>query len=601
MNVPTLLTIAPTLDASKYQQGAAQMERANENIADSSERVDRAQSQMATSITTSASSVDKLQASLDKGFAAQQQYNRFLDRINEAHERGRITDQRRIELLDLAQQRYQRATGATTALATATAGAALSSGALTQRLQQAGYQIGDFASQVSAGGSAVTAFVQQGSQMLGMFGTAGALGGAVLAIGGIAYQMYQARNATQETRDAMSQLADEIKRVNEETARTTAPTPRLAAQLERANLEAEIARLRTATGQGGAVETGGMMGELGVGGEASAVQASRNAERIRELTQRLDELTQAEQRNRIAAMLSNDAYNYSINISENLVAQTRERERAAEEAARATAQYDEQLSRTLMELRTQQERYNQQLEQQARALRAQIDPQEAYRQRLDELNVLLRAGKISNEEYGVAAAQAFQRINGAAQSGKELGRELGFTFSSAFEDAIIRGEKLRSVLSGIAQDIARIMLRRSITEPLANVFGDFTASIGRAIGGSLFGGGAGVDIRGPGGSTTTSFGGPRASGGPVSAGTAYLIGEEGPELFVPRQSGAVVPNHAIGGGGMVVNQTIQISVGVAQTVRAEIAALLPQIKRQTIDAVADARMRGGSFAAAMGT
>ena len=145
------------------------------------------------------------------------------------------------------------------------------------------------------------------------------------------------------------------------------------------------------------------------------------------------------------------------------------------------------------------------------------------------------------------------------------------------------------------------MLRRSITEPLANVFGDFTASIGRALGGSLFGGGAGVDIRGPGGSTTTPFGGPRASGGPVSAGTAYLIGEEGPELFVPRQSGAVVPNHAIGGGGTVIHQTIQISTGVAQTVRAEMAALLPQIKRQTIDAVADARMRGGSFAAAMGT
>ncbi len=34
----------------------------------------------------------------------------------------------------------------------------------------------------------------------------------------------------------------------------------------------------------------------------------------------------------------------------------------------------------------------------------------------------------------------------------------------------------------------------------------------------------------------------RAGGGPVDAGTAYLIGEQGPELFVPSVGGTVVPN-----------------------------------------------------------
>ena len=37
----------------------------------------------------------------------------------------------------------------------------------------------------------------------------------------------------------------------------------------------------------------------------------------------------------------------------------------------------------------------------------------------------------------------------------------------------------------------------------------------------------------------------RAKGGPVQAGRPYLVGEEGPEIIVPRQSGTVVPNHAI--------------------------------------------------------
>jgi len=37
----------------------------------------------------------------------------------------------------------------------------------------------------------------------------------------------------------------------------------------------------------------------------------------------------------------------------------------------------------------------------------------------------------------------------------------------------------------------------------------------------------------------------RAKGGPVRAGKPYLVGEEGPEIIVPKQSGTVVPNHAI--------------------------------------------------------
>jgi len=40
----------------------------------------------------------------------------------------------------------------------------------------------------------------------------------------------------------------------------------------------------------------------------------------------------------------------------------------------------------------------------------------------------------------------------------------------------------------------------------------------------------------------------KASGGPVSGGSPYIVGERGPELFVPRSSGNIVPNHKLGGG-----------------------------------------------------
>ncbi|MGA1077022.1 MAG: hypothetical protein ACO307_18135, partial [Ilumatobacteraceae bacterium] len=51
------------------------------------------------------------------------------------------------------------------------------------------------------------------------------------------------------------------------------------------------------------------------------------------------------------------------------------------------------------------------------------------------------------------------------------------------------------------------------------------------------------------------FGGGRATGGPTNPGTAYVVGEKGPELFVPRSAGTVVPNNKLGG---TVNQTFNI-------------------------------------------
>jgi len=41
----------------------------------------------------------------------------------------------------------------------------------------------------------------------------------------------------------------------------------------------------------------------------------------------------------------------------------------------------------------------------------------------------------------------------------------------------------------------------------------------------------------------------RAKGGPVSGGSPYMVGEKGPELFVPNTSGNIVPNNKLGGGG----------------------------------------------------
>ena len=94
----------------------------------------------------------------------------------------------------------------------------------------------------------------------------------------------------------------------------------------------------------------------------------------------------------------------------------------------------------------------------------------------------------------------------------------------------------------------------------------------------------------------------KALGGPVQANTPYLVGERGPELFMPNSGGNIIPNNKMGGGGssVVVQQTINVTTGVQQTVRAEIVQLMPQIAQAAKGAVADARLRGGNFSKAMG-
>ena len=218
--------------------------------------------------------------------------------------------------------------------------------------------------------------------------------------------------------------------------------------------------------------------------------------------------------------------------------------------------------------------------------------QERYTRRLETLGRLVerseRIGQpIPDETVSREANAALeelersqQRVQQATERTSNTARELGLTFSSAFEDAIIKGESFSKVLQGILQDIARIVVRRTITEPLGTAvtsslssfdFGSIFSGLGSALGG-LF----------------------RAEGGPVAGGQPYIVGERGPEWFVPNRSGTVLPN-GMAPGGPVINQSITIDArGADAGVEARLRVLSAQIVRQASAATLDAIRRGGS-------
>jgi hypothetical protein len=69
----------------------------------------------------------------------------------------------------------------------------------------------------------------------------------------------------------------------------------------------------------------------------------------------------------------------------------------------------------------------------------------------------------------------------------------------------------------------------------------------------------------------------RGMGGPVMNGTPYIVGELGPELFVPDRSGSIVPNGEF--GGSTYNITVQAGVGDPVRIGEEVVTAIKRYER----------------------
>jgi tape measure domain-containing protein len=132
-----------------------------------------------------------------------------------------------------------------------------------------------------------------------------------------------------------------------------------------------------------------------------------------------------------------------------------------------------------------------------------------------------------------------------------IANTIGQGMTSAF-DALISGTEsfgtsLRKIASGVLQDIAKQLIQIFVINQAINAISSF---FGPKTGG--FGGGVKFN---PASFSMGSLLPGRAMGGPVSAGSSYMVGERGPELFTPKHGGSIVPNNALGGGStsVVVN------------------------------------------------
>ena len=139
----------------------------------------------------------------------------------------------------------------------------------------------------------------------------------------------------------------------------------------------------------------------------------------------------------------------------------------------------------------------------------------------------------SLEGFGIGFKKVFENNETTLLKFEKLGESVAKKLEDGLVDAFmnIRSgvEGLKDVMDQILKDIIAQLIRVHVVQ--------------KAVG-----------------AVTSFFGGGKASGGPVSAGRAYIVGEKGPELFVPGSSRGIDPHNqlATAGAGTNVNVTFDI-------------------------------------------
>lgn len=162
----------------------------------------------------------------------------------------------------------------------------------------------------------------------------------------------------------------------------------------------------------------------------------------------------------------------------------------------------------------------------------------------------------------------------ASRDSAQAARNLGLVFTSAFEEAVIAGSDLRDVVQGLTEDLAKVALRRFVTEPL---LGGFVELLGQ-----------------------------KAVGGQVAANQAVQVGETGREIFVPGVPGNIIPagrasamgrQDGPGGGDTVFIDATGADAAAVQRLEAAFLDWQQGASNRTLAIVQNAALAGGSFGA----
>jgi hypothetical protein len=160
-----------------------------------------------------------------------------------------------------------------------------------------------------------------------------------------------------------------------------------------------------------------------------------------------------------------------------------------------------------------------------------------YDDRQAQIETTAAATKAEQDSFSYGWQQAGEKYRNNIKTDFEYAQQQSQNFTKGIEDAFVKFVQtgkisIKDLANSMIADFARVQAQKL----LSGLFG--AASGG---GGGIFGFLGGLF---------------KANGGPVQSNSPYIVGERGPELFVPNNAGRVVPNNALGGSSSnTVNNT----------------------------------------------
>ncbi len=223
---------------------------------------------------------------------------------------------------------------------------------------------------------------------------------------------------------------------------------------------------------------------------------------------------------------ANDAQNRAITTEEALFVIEKERKNLKD--------YDYEYLRARISLMAELVEEEEKLKQASLSPKDRQEQQEklnaTYQRRLDLLKQIRDAEELAAQDLGAlegfqqAASEFFKNIPKDMETGAMMFGSLVGNMSAALDNFVRTGKlNFKEFARSIILDMIAIQLKASAMKLLASVFGFNLPT--------------------------------RATGGPVTGNSAYLVGERGPELFVPRMSGTIIPNHNLQSAGASTNIT----------------------------------------------
>jgi hypothetical protein len=170
----------------------------------------------------------------------------------------------------------------------------------------------------------------------------------------------------------------------------------------------------------------------------------------------------------------------------------------------------------------------------------------------DEIERLVVSVRADTAAFARDVNEMRGSLEGPLEAGVDrAGRAIETSLLRAIRKGKIGFDDLRTVALSVLAEIAASAVR-----------GGIDALLGGSNGGSA--GGSGGVPSGIVSLVTSLFSGSpgRATGGPVSPGRAYMVGERGPELFVPTGAGRVEASGGVGGGGGGGAREVRVSISV---------------------------------------